>query len=107
MFLGRGEGDFSSGMRVIEVKHIEDCVDGSSIREFVLDGEITKDFVDRSSQFAEKVQYFGGLERPFFKLETAGRFIVKGVEGNCTLRVTVRGREKAEIEATLIREMGR
>jgi hypothetical protein len=89
-------------MRVVEVRHIEDCVDGSSIREYVLDEDITKEFVDRFFKCAENVQYFGDLERPFFKLETAGRFVVKGVEGNRTLRVTVRGQDKAGVEAELV-----
>lgn len=89
-------------MRVIEIKHIEDCVDGSNIREYVLDEKITKGLVDRLSLLAENVQYFGCLDQPFFKIETPRQFTIKGLVDNLTLRVTLRGCDKVGVEAELL-----
>jgi len=89
-------------MKVVGIKQIEECVDGGSIREFQFDDSITKEFIDHLSQKAEKTQYFGSLPRPFFKLETPGRFTLKGVEGNRTVQVKLFGSDRNRTQEELV-----
>ena len=73
-------------MKIIEVKEIEDCFDGSFIKEVLFDQVVTKDFIDYLGQ-AGQFEYFPNFARPFYKVEVAQKYIVKGVEGNRTARI--------------------
>ena len=60
-------------MRVVHVKDIEDCFDGSSIKEFELDEKISKDFIKKLGQ-GYCLEYFSDFARPFFKIENENKF---------------------------------
>ncbi|HSV98988.1 MAG TPA: hypothetical protein VLI39_02375 [Sedimentisphaerales bacterium] len=73
-------------MKIVDVKHIEDCFDGSYLHELLFDSEITRDFI-LGLRSAAEVQYYPDFARPFFKATVPGRFTLKGIEGNQTARV--------------------
>ena len=73
-------------MKVVDIKDIEDCFDGSFIKELLLDDEMNKDFVKSLAELGE-LKYFADFSRPFFKLRVGKQAELKGVEGNRTLRV--------------------
>lgn len=72
-------------MNVIDIQHIEDCFNGSFIKEFRLSEAISEAFI-RYMGGSGKLQYFPTFARPFFKLELAGGQSLKGVQGNDTMR---------------------
>lgn len=73
-------------MKVVEVKHVEDCFDGSLIKELLLAEEITKTHIFSLGK-AGSAQYFPHFARPFFKIRVPDRFDLKGIEGNKTMRI--------------------
>ncbi len=75
-------------MKVVEIKILEDCFDGTSMREILLDQPITSDFIKYFEHIA-RLQYFPDFARPFFKADNKEHFSVKGIEGNCTLRAVL------------------
>lgn len=87
-------------MKVLNVNDIEDCVDGSFIKEIVLDREVAKDFILYLGKMG-RMQYFPDFSRPFFKI-SAGGMALKGVQGNKTIRVILFEKEKLEFLKDLI-----
>ena len=73
-------------MKVIEIKHVEDCFDGSLIKELLLSEEITKEFIHKLAM-DDFLQYFPHFARPFFKIRKNGTYDIKGIEGNNTMRI--------------------
>jgi hypothetical protein len=73
-------------MKIVGVRHIEDCFDGSYIHEILFDADITAAFI-RSLGTEGQLQYYPNFARPFFKAMFQDRFTLKGVEGNRTVRV--------------------
>ncbi len=84
-------------MKVVKFDKIEDCFDGSQVKELFLDEPISKEFI-RHLGVLGKLQYFPDFARPFFKVDSPSRFSVKGVEGNQTMRIVL---YKGEIENEL------
>lgn len=73
-------------MKVIEVRHVEDCFDGSLIKELLLSGEISQDLIFSLAK-GGNLQYFPHFARTFFKIRMPGVYDVKGIEGSRTMRV--------------------
>ena len=73
-------------MNIIKIKEIEDCFDGSFIKEVLFDEVVTRDFINYLGR-AGQLEYFPNFARPFYKVEVTKTFIVKGVEGNQTARI--------------------
>ena len=73
-------------MRIIDVRHIEDCFDGSYMYEILFDADVTPVFI-QSLGTEGQLQYHRSFARPFFKAVFKDRFTLKGVEGNRTVRV--------------------
>jgi hypothetical protein len=72
-------------MTILDVRHVEDCFDGSFIKEIVFDNEVGKPFIDHLSCAGDSEYY--PFSRPFFRVDVSGSFIVKGVQGNDSLRI--------------------
>ncbi len=84
-------------MEILEIKNVEDCFDGSLIKEILLASEITKDFIYSIGDECN-IQYFDNFARPFFKIRKNGLFDLKGIEGNKTMRVHLKNPEKYSME---------
>lgn len=76
-------------MKVAEIKHVEDCFDGSFIKEIAFEEAITKEFILFLGGDG-KLQYFPTFARPFFKLVKQGKYECKGVEGNQSIRIILK-----------------
>lgn len=88
-------------MKVIKIKELEDCFDGSFIKEVLLDDIVSKDFIFCMGKEGE-LQYYPSFARPFYKIEVPGKYIIKGVEGNNTIRVILNRRDIAYAEKQFI-----
>lgn len=73
-------------MQVIGLKHLEDCFDGSFIREALLDEPVSRELIAFFNA-AGNLQYYPDFPRPFFSLDVAGRFMLRGIQGGDTLRL--------------------
>lgn len=73
-------------MEVLKIKELEDCFDGSFIKEALLDGRVSQELIYYLGKGAE-LHYYPTFARPFFKIYLAGKYTLKGVEGNDTIRL--------------------
>jgi hypothetical protein len=74
-------------MKIVEIKDMEDCFDGSFIKEILLDGPVTREIILFFGNAGE-LQYFPTFPRPFYRLD--GRyFVLQGIEGSRTIRITL------------------
>ncbi|MBN1348748.1 hypothetical protein JXJ21_05000 [candidate division KSB1 bacterium] len=73
-------------MKVLSATPIEDCFDGSFIKEFKLSQPITLDFITKLGD-GNSLEYFPDFPLPFFRIEKKNVYQIKGVESNYTLRI--------------------
>jgi hypothetical protein len=88
-------------MKIINIKKIEDCFDGSFIKEALFDNVVTKNFIYYLA-LAGELEYFPSFARPFYKVEVPGRYMVKGVEGNKTARLIITRKNREELQKNFI-----
>ncbi len=73
-------------MRVVKVKELEDCFDDSIMKEALFDEPIDRDFIYFWKNLGQ-VDYFPNFSKPFFKVQVPGKYFVKGIEGNQSVRL--------------------
>jgi len=74
-------------MHIVSIKDIEDCFDGSFIKELLFNEPVTKDFIYYLGKGC-RLDYYSTFARPFYKIESS-LYVIKGVEGNITARITL------------------
>lgn len=74
-------------MQIIKQQKVEDCFDGSSVYQYHFDNVWTKNDIQRLSQLGP-LEYFPEFPRPFFRMRCSSGFEVKGVERECSCRIT-------------------
>lgn len=79
-------------MKVTGIIDIEDCLDGSFIKEILLDNPVTPGLIHHLGQMGS-LQYFPHFPRPFFRVDGKG-IMFKGIEGNNTIRITLFDKER-------------
>jgi len=82
-------------LKISEIIHIEDCFDGSYIKEILFDNIITKEFINYIARTGE-LNYYPNFSRPFFRIQLGSFTNIKGVEGNKTIRVLLKNSEALE-----------
>jgi hypothetical protein len=73
-------------MKILSVKHLEDCFDGSFINEVLFDDKIDEHFILRMGILGQ-LKYYKDFPLPFFKINISSKFEIKGVEGKQSIRV--------------------
>ena len=86
-------------MKIVELKEVEDCLDGSLIKDVFLDEPVSEGFI-RYLGDEGRLEYFPDFARPFFRITRDRDFTIKGVEGNRSFQV-VFFRDTAELEGKL------
>lgn len=84
----------SIDVRIAQVKALQDCFDGSFMKEVLFDESIGKEFIEHFGKLGE-LNYYPEFARPFYKIVVRGAFTIKGVEGNSTLRLILK-RDRAQ-----------
>lgn len=73
-------------MNINTIVPLEDCFDGSFIKEVSFDEQINIEFINYIGQFGN-LNYYSTFLKPFYKINVPKKFILKGVEGNTTARI--------------------
>ncbi|HGE70810.1 TPA: hypothetical protein ENX78_08255 [Candidatus Poribacteria bacterium] len=89
-------------MKIIQVKKLEDCFDGSTIYEYEFDGFWTYEEIRRLTTLGD-LNYYKDFPRPFFRLNGQGGMQIKGVEGENSCTVFFPKNRKEEMERILER----
>ena len=75
-------------MTIDTVALVEDCVDGSRIREIVVDQHLTPQSIRALGSLGE-LEYFADFPRPFFRV-ISDTYQLKGVQGTTRIRLWAR-----------------
>ena len=86
--------------RVIAVRQVEECLDGTLIKELDLDVPLTEAIMRRIAE-GGKLTFHPNFPRPYFRIDRSGAYIVQGVLGTCTLRVVFSQAETTCLEECL------
>ncbi|MFA4825632.1 MAG: hypothetical protein WC593_10805 [Methanoregula sp.] len=84
-------------MRIVKSVQTKVCVDGSLMKEYVLDEPLSPDFLRFLASFGTVKQY-PHLRRPYFSFEQEHFILVKGFEGDANIEVRYR-KENADLTA--------
>jgi len=83
-------------MQIIDVKKIDDCLEGKDVRDLLFDSYITKEFVDCFSKLGKMI-YHDFNPKPFWSLIVRSKFTLKGAVGNNTARLLLPDENDSEI----------
>ena len=84
-------------MKIVKVKKIEGCLEGTNVRDILFDLEITKDFIEFLGDHG-KLVYNPEMEKPFFRVIVRGKYTLKGSQGNKSIRVILPENSEGLIE---------
>lgn len=88
--------------RVLSVEKLEDCFDGSFVRQYQLDTPMTEGLMRAVAEGGE-LHYFPDFPRPYFRIRRASEWVIQGVIGNVTFRVTFSRNAPDRAEERLVR----
>jgi len=74
-------------MKLVKIKKLEDCFDGSIIFEYSFDENIEETFMKMLGQTG-KLDYYPDFSRPFFKIMTHDGLQIKGIIGEKNFEIT-------------------
>jgi hypothetical protein len=84
-------------MRVVDIRKVEDCFDGSRIYELHLDRECSQSVVNHLAELGQ-LEYFQDFCRPFFRVLRGKKSVIRGVEGNQHFRVVLFSSLEGELD---------
>lgn len=73
-------------MRIVKSIQTKTCIDGSLLKEFVLDEPLTPDFLAFLQEFGT-VKEFPHMKRPYFSFEQEHFLSIKGFTGDTSVEV--------------------
>ena len=73
--------------RITGVALLESCLDSSTVKEISLDTPIDE-AVMYAAAHRGSLKYYPHFPRPYFRIERPHQYVVQGIMGNRTLRVT-------------------
>ena len=85
-------------MKIINDKPIENCFDGTYMREVIFDKRVDKNFIDYLSKNCS-LDYYEEFPRPFFRISKPGFYIIKGIENKNSIKVYYTRSQLAEAKA--------
>jgi hypothetical protein len=66
---------------------VEDCLDSTAVREVQLHRSVTEELMRRLAEEAT-LKFYPHFPRPYFRIERRREYVVQGVIGNDSFRVT-------------------
>lgn len=76
-------------MKDFEIRSMADCYNGSLVREFDFAEPVGEHLIMHLGR-DKKFDYFPDLPKPYFRIEAEGKYIIRGVRGNTTMRVVLK-----------------
>jgi len=92
--------------RVLEVTLLETCLDSSTVKELAIDSPLTPAIMHAAAERGT-LRYYPHFPKPYFRIERAHHYVVQGVIGNRTLRVTFSPSAGPDAERALCRAIER
>jgi hypothetical protein len=90
--------------RVLAIERLEDCFDGSFVRQYRLDAPVTEELMRAVAQGGD-LHYFPDFPRPYFRIRRASEWVIQGVIGNDAFRATFSRNAPRDVEEALTRQI--
>jgi len=87
-------------MRVVGSQVLENCLDRSVVKELQLSEPVGEAVMRRMARHG-KLQFFPDFPRPYFRIDRSRAYVVQGVFGNTSVRVTFSPLADADAEEQL------
>lgn len=85
-------------MKIVDVKRIEDCFDGSRVQRYFFDAPWDSAAIRRLAALG-RLEYFADFPRPLFRVTLPGGAEIKGVEGESDCQVVYPQENREQIQA--------
>ena len=92
-------------MRIVAIKKVEDCFDGSTIYAYTFSHAWSRESILALDQLGQ-LDFYPDFPRPFFRVRVTGGCQVKGVEGEQTCVVIYPETNKEAIKRTFEAHFG-
>ncbi len=92
--------------RVTEIRRVEDCFDGTRIREFAIDSPLDESIMKLLAE-GGALAYYPTFPRPYFRIQRRGEWTIQGVIGKATFRATFDRSAPTEAENVLMSRLER
>ncbi len=87
--------------RVISSELLETCLDSSTVKRVTIDEALDEDIMHAVAADGE-LRYYPHFPRPYFRVDRARRYVVQGILGERSLRVTFSPSANEETERLLV-----
>lgn len=87
-------------VHVLGSQVLENCLDSSVVKELQLSAPVDEVVMRRIARHG-RLQFFPDFPRPYFRLDRSRAYVVQGVFGNTSVRVTFSPLADADAEAQL------
>jgi hypothetical protein len=87
-------------IQLVSSEVLENCLDHSVVKQLTVSEPLDEAIMNRMARRG-KLQYFPNFPRPYFRIDRNQAYVVQGVFGNTTMRVTFSPRADAETENEL------
>lgn len=87
-------------VRVVSSQILENCLDRSVVKEIHLSEAVGEAVMRRMARHG-KLQFFPNFPRPYFRIDRSQTYVVQGVFGKTSLRVTFSPLAAADAEEQL------
>ena len=87
-------------MRIVDVKRVEDCFDGSRVMRYFFDTPWTAAVIRRLAALGD-LEYCDDFPRPLFRVTLPDGAEIKGVEGESDCQVVYPQRDREQIQARI------
>lgn len=93
-------------MKLVNIKKLEDCIDGSMIFMYSFNEKIDETLMKKLGEKG-KLEYFPDFPRPFFKIITTDGVQVKGIIGDDNFEVVFPRTNKQERKKNFETNLGK
>jgi len=73
--------------RIERIDDVENCLDSSTVREVFLIGGVDQEIMNRVAHQG-RLQYFPYFPKPYFRVDRSRHWVIQGVIGAPSIRVT-------------------
>jgi hypothetical protein len=73
-------------MKITRSSEVKKFKSGYLLKEYLLDENITSGFIEFLGYLGIS-EYFPDFARPFFRITSEGKFVIKGINGNSSFQV--------------------
>jgi len=74
-------------VRITGVRELDNCLDGAPVKEYELDTKLTRGLMNVLAADS-KLQFFPHFPKPYFRVDRRDAWVIQGIIGSRTLRIT-------------------